>query len=39
LYVEPTAATGAAALSQLAGVIDGRQTTVLALTGSGLKSA
>jgi threonine synthase len=40
-YVEPTAAAAAAGLSQLikAGVIAGDQTTVLALTGTGLKSS
>ena len=39
LYVEPTAATCVGALRQLGPVIAARQTTVLALTGSGLKSS
>jgi threonine synthase len=38
LYVEPTAATCAAALSQQGTLFPARQCTVLALTGSGLKS-
>jgi threonine synthase len=38
LYVEPTSATVAAALAKLNRVIDARQVTVAALTGSGLKS-
>jgi threonine synthase len=39
-YVEPTSAAAAAGLTQLirAGTIDATQTTVLVLTGSGLKS-
>lgn len=41
LFVEPTSAVAAAGLSQLmdAGVITARQSTVLILTGSGLKAA
>jgi threonine synthase len=39
LYVEPTSATVAAALVKLDKVIDGGAITVVALTGSGLKSA
>ncbi len=39
LYVEPTSATVAAALVKLNKLIDAEQTTVAALTGSGLKSA
>ena len=40
LYVEPTSASGAAALSKLldAGVIRSAETTVIILTGSGLKA-
>ena len=40
LYVEPTSASGAAALSKLldAGVIRCAETTVIILTGSGLKA-
>ena len=40
-FVEPTAATAGAALTQLLreGTIDPRQTTVVVLTGSGLKAA
>ena len=38
LYVEPTAATCVAALSQQEQLFRAEQTTVLALTGSGLKS-
>jgi threonine synthase len=40
LYVEPTSATAAAALEPLyeSGAIDARETTVVLLTGSGLKS-
>jgi threonine synthase len=41
LFVEPTAATAAAALTRMLGdaTIDPRQTTVVVLTGSGLKAA
>jgi threonine synthase len=41
LFVEPTAATAAAALTQLLrdGTIGGRETTVAVLTGHGLKAA
>jgi threonine synthase len=41
LFVEPTAATAAAALTRMLGdgTIDARQTTVVVLTGSGLKAA
>jgi threonine synthase len=38
LYVEPTSATAAAALVKLNKMIEAEQTTVVALTGSGLKS-
>lgn len=38
LYVEPTAATCAAALTQLGQLLPAGESTVLALTGSGLKS-
>lgn len=38
LYVEPTSATVAAAIVKLNKVIDPQQSTVMALTGSGLKS-
>jgi threonine synthase len=40
LYIEPTSASGVAALSKLldAGVIRSAQTTVIILTGSGLKA-
>ena len=41
LYVEPTAAAAAAGLTQLlaTGVIERDETTVLVLTGSGLKAS
>jgi threonine synthase len=41
LFVEPTSATAAAALDQLAaaGAIGARETTVVVLSGSGLKAA
>jgi threonine synthase len=41
LYVEPTSATAAAGLTRLlaAGVIRPHETTVLVLTGTGLKSS
>ena len=41
LYVEPTSAAGAAGLTQLitSGTIDAGETTVLVLTGSGLKAS